>query len=130
VNGEGKQHAADDVAVIGAGLAGLCMGIALKRAGIHAFTVFEKGSDVGGVWRENRYPGAACDSPSLLYSYSFEPHDRWARRFARQPEILDYLKRCARKYGVESHLRLGTEISDVSFDSDAQVWRLRTASGD
>lgn len=119
-----------DVAVIGAGLAGLCMAIGLKRAGMHAFTVFEKGSDVGGVWRENGYPGAACDSPSRLYSYSFAPHDGWTRRFARQPEVLDYLKRCAWKYGVESHLQLGTEVTHVSFDSDARVWRLRTASGD
>src|SRR5688572_6240234 len=119
-----------DVAVIGAGLAGLCMAIELKRAGIHAFAVFEKGSDVGGVWRENVYPGAACDSPSHLYSYSFEQHDRWTRRYATQPEILGYLKQCARKYGIGPHLKLGSEITDVSFDSDAQVWRLRSASGD
>ena len=119
-----------DVAVIGAGLAGLCMAIELKRAGMNSFTVFEKGSDVGGVWRENRYPGAACDSPASLYSYSFEKHDRTTGRYASQPEILEYLKRCARKHGIESHLKLGTEITSVSFDEDAQVWRLSTASGD
>ena len=101
-----------------------------SRAGRNAFTVFEKGSDVGGVWRENRYPGAACDSPANLYSYSFEQHDRSTRRYASQPEILDYLRRCARKHGIESHLKLGTEITHVSFDADAQVWRLRSASGD
>lgn len=120
----------EDVAIIGAGLAGLCMAIELKRAGARSFTVFEKGSDVGGVWRENVYPGAACDLPSHLYSYSFAQHDRWTRTYASQPEILDYLRRCARKYGLDSHLKLGTEITDVSFDSDAQVWRLRSASGD
>jgi cation diffusion facilitator CzcD-associated flavoprotein CzcO len=125
-----ETRGTQDVAVIGAGLAGLCMAIELKRAGMHAFTVFEKGSDVGGVWRENVYPGAACDSPSHLYSYSFEQHDRWTRTYASQPEILGYLKRCASKYGIESHLTLGTEITDVSFDADAQVWRLRTASGE
>ncbi len=124
------ENATQDVAVIGAGLAGLCMAIELKRAGMNAFTVFEKATDVGGVWRENRYPGAACDSPANLYSYSFEPHERSTRRYASQPEILDYLKRCARKHGLESHLKLGTEITNVSFDEDARVWRLRTASGD
>jgi cation diffusion facilitator CzcD-associated flavoprotein CzcO len=126
---ERREGMTDDVAVIGAGLAGLCMAIELERAGNHAFTIFEKGNDVGGVWRENVYPGAGCDSPSHLYSYSFEQHDPWTRRYARQPEVLDYLRRCARKYGIESHLKLGTEITRVSFDSDAQVWRLRTAAG-
>lgn len=124
------ENATQDVAVIGAGLAGLCMAIELKRAGMNAFTVFEKGSDVGGVWRENRYPGAACDSPANLYSYSFEKHDRTTGRYASQPEILEYLKRCSRKHGIESHLKLGTEITRVSFDADAEVWRLSTASGD
>jgi len=124
------EDVTQDVAIIGAGLAGLCMAIELKRAGTNAFTVFEKGSDVGGVWRENRYPGAACDSPANLYSYSFEPHDRSTRRYASQPEILGYLKRCARKHGIESHLKLGTEITHVSFDEDAGVWRLRSASGE
>jgi cation diffusion facilitator CzcD-associated flavoprotein CzcO len=126
----GGNRATQDVAVIGAGLAGLCMSIALKRAGMRAFTVFEKGNDIGGVWRENVYPGAACDTPSHLYSYSFEQHDRWTRRYASQPEVLDYLKRCARKHGIASHLKLGTEITGASFDSDAGVWRLRTASGE
>jgi cation diffusion facilitator CzcD-associated flavoprotein CzcO len=119
----------EDVAVIGAGLAGLCMAIELERAGNRTFTVFEKGNDVGGVWRENVYPGAACDSPAHLYSYSFERNERWSRTYATQAEVLDYLRRCARQYGVESHLKLGTQITEVSFDSDAQVWRLRTASG-
>lgn len=128
-SGARRKLVTEDVAIIGAGLAGLCMAIELKSAGIRTFTVFEKGSDVGGVWRENVYPGAACDSPSHLYSYSFEQHDRWTRTYASQPEILDYLRRCARKYGIQSHLKLGTQITQVSFDSDAQVWRLRTASG-
>jgi cation diffusion facilitator CzcD-associated flavoprotein CzcO len=130
IEARGPENATQDVAIIGAGLAGLCMAIELKRAGTNAFTVFEKASDIGGVWRENRYPGAACDSPSQLYSYSFEPHNRSTRRYASQSEILGYLKRCARKHGIESHLKLGTEITHVSFDSDAQVWRLRSASGD
>ena len=124
------ESVTQDVAIIGAGLAGLCMAIELKRTGTNAFTVFEKASEVGGVWRENRYPGAACDSPANLYSYSFEPHDRSTRRYATQPEILGYLKRCARKHGIESHLKLGTEITHVTFDEDAEVWRLRTASGE
>jgi cation diffusion facilitator CzcD-associated flavoprotein CzcO len=124
------QSVTEDVAIIGAGLAGLCMAIELERAGTRSFTVFEKASDVGGVWRENVYPGAACDLPAHLYSYSFQQHDRWTRTYASQPEILEYLRGCAQKYGVAAHLKLGTEITRVWFDLDARIWRLRTASGD
>lgn len=117
------------VAIIGAGFGGLGMAIRLRQAGYEDVTVFEKGDDVGGVWRENAYPGAACDVPSHLYSYSFEPKADWSRRFARQPEILDYLKHCADKYDIRRQIRFGTEVSSATFDEDTAQWHLELADG-
>ena len=90
------------VGIVGAGFGGLGMGIRLKQAGIYDFTIFERGESVGGVWRANTYPGAACDVPSHLYSFSFAPGHRWTRRYAPQPEILDYLNEIADDYGLRS----------------------------
>ncbi|GAA1900311.1 flavin-containing monooxygenase [Actinomadura bangladeshensis] len=118
------------VAIVGSGFSGLGLAIGLKRAGLTGFTVFERAGDVGGVWRENTYPGAACDAPSHLYSYSFEPKHDWSRRFAPQPEILDYLRACARKYGVMEHMAFGTEITAAEFDAGSGRWTLRTAGGE
>src|SRR5690606_10253732 len=84
--------------IIGSGFAGIGMAIALKKAGLDDFLILEKRSDVGGVWRDNTYPGAACDVPSHLYSFSFEPNPNWSRVFAPQAEIHQYLRRCAEKY--------------------------------
>ncbi|MFD9795233.1 flavin-containing monooxygenase [Streptomyces sp. NPDC059070] len=117
------------VAVVGAGFGGLGMAMALKRAGHDDFVVLDKASDIGGVWRDNTYPGAACDIPSALYSYSFAPHYRWSRRYAPQAEILDYLRSCARAHGLEPHLRLGQEVTEAVFDEERALWRLRTAEG-
>ena len=80
------------VCVIGTGFAGLCMAIQLKRAGIENFVVLDKAAKVGGTWRENTYPGAGCDVPCHLYSFSFELNPNWSRRFAKQPEIIDYIE--------------------------------------
>lgn len=118
------------VAIVGSGFSGLGLAIGLKRAGLTDFTVFERAGDVGGVWRENTYPGAACDAPSHLYSYSFAPKHDWSRRFAPQPEILDYLRACARKYGVMEHTAFGTEITAAEFDAGSGRWTLRTAGGE
>ena len=93
------------VIVVGAGFSGLCMAIQLKEAGYDDFVVLEKAGDIGGTWRDNIYPGCACDVPSHLYSYSFAPNPRWSRMFAPQQEIWDYLKRCADKFGVTTHMR-------------------------
>ncbi|MDH2424327.1 NAD(P)/FAD-dependent oxidoreductase [Sphaerisporangium sp. TRM90804] len=120
---------APSVAVIGAGFGGLCMAIRLQRAGV-SYTVFEKAGGVGGTWRDNTYPGAACDIPSHLYSYSFEQRDDWTRRYPRQPEILAYLERCADKYGVRARLRLNTEVTSAAFDEAVNRWRVRTAGGE
>src|ERR1700739_4870666 len=99
------------IAVIGAGLGGIAAVIELKRAGYEDIVVLEKAADVGGVWRENTYPGAACDVPSPFYSYSFERKRDWSRRFSPQSDILGYLEDCVRRYGLDPHLRLGTEIA-------------------
>jgi cation diffusion facilitator CzcD-associated flavoprotein CzcO len=117
------------VVVIGAGFAGLGMAIALKRAGIDDFVVLEKADEVGGTWRDNHYPGAACDVESHLYSYSFEPNPRWTRTFAPQREILDYLIRCTDKYGVRPHIRFGSTVVAARFDEDAAAWEVRTSDG-
>lgn len=118
------------VAIVGSGFSGLGLAIALKRAGCTELTVFERADGLGGVWRENTYPGAACDAPSHLYSYSFEPKHDWSRRFAPQPEILDYLRDCARKYGVTEHFRFGTEVTGADFAPATGRWTIRTAAGE
>lgn len=118
------------VVIIGAGFGGLGMAIHLKRTGYHHFLILEKAADIGGVWRDNTYPGAACDVPSHLYSYSFEQRFDWSQRYATQPEIHAYLKRCAGKYDIDRHLRLDTEITSAEFDEDTGRWSLFTTAGE
>jgi len=110
--------------IIGAGFGGLAMAIALRRAGEDDVLLLEKGRDVGGVWRENTYPGAACDIPSHLYSFSFEPNPGWTRAYSPQPEILDYLRHCADKYGVRGKIRFGCEVTSATFDEATSLWRV------
>src|ERR1019366_1980102 len=88
------------IVIVGAGFGGIGMAIALKKAGFHDFVILEKSDDLGGTWHHNQYPGCACDVPSPLYSYSFELNPAWSRLFAPQQEIWEYLRMCARKYGV------------------------------
>jgi cation diffusion facilitator CzcD-associated flavoprotein CzcO len=118
------------VGVVGAGFGGVGIGIKLREAGIENFTIFERGESVGGVWRANTYPGAACDVPSHLYSFSFAPGHHWSRRYAPQPEILRYLDETARDFGITPHIRLGTEVTEASFDPETGHWTLRTDDGD
>ena len=94
------------VVIVGAGLSGLAMAIQLVRSGVRAFTVVEQSDRVGGTWRDNVYPGSGCDVPSHLYSFSFAPKSDWTRRFAEQPEILDYVDQCVERFGLGRHLRL------------------------
>lgn len=115
--------------IVGAGFSGLCAGIALKRAGIHDFVILEKADGVGGTWRDNTYPGAACDIPSHLYSYSFEPNPRWQRAYGGQPEILAYLEHCATKYGLRRHLRTGVRVAHCEFDEPSATWTVRGDDG-
>ena len=99
------------IAVIGTGFGGLAAVIELKKRGYDDIVVLEKADDVGGVWRENTYPGAACDVPSPFYSFSFEPNPNWPHRFSRQPAILDYMRGIADKYDVRRHVRFGVEVT-------------------
>ncbi len=113
--------------IVGAGFSGLGAGIALKRAGIHNFVILEKADGVGGTWRDNTYPGAACDIPSHLYSYSFEPNPAWSRSYGGQPEILAYLEHCATKYGLREHLQFGAHVSRAEYDEASATWTVHTA---
>lgn len=117
------------VVVIGAGFAGIGMAAALLRDGF-AVTVLERADDVGGVWRDNTYPGAASDVPSSLYSYSFAPNPSWPRRYARQPDILAYLRRVAADTGVAARIRFGADVVAAGFDEAAHRWRVELAGGE
>jgi cation diffusion facilitator CzcD-associated flavoprotein CzcO len=117
------------VAIVGSGFSGLGMAIRLRQAGIEDFVVLERAEDVGGTWRDNSYPGCACDVPSHLYSFSFAPNPEWTSTFSAQPEIWDYLRGCARRYGVMEHVRFGHEVRDAAWDEDAQRWCIETSQG-
>ena len=117
------------VAIVGSGFSGIGLAIRLRMAGFTEITIFEKAGSLGGVWRDNTYPGAACDAPSHLYSYSFAPNPGWSRRFAEQPEILAYLEDCADRYGITPLIRFGTEVTAATFDETDGVWRIRTRGG-
>ncbi|HET9121713.1 MAG TPA: alpha/beta hydrolase fold domain-containing protein [Solirubrobacterales bacterium] len=128
--GGSNGHRTPTVAIIGAGFGGVGLGISLKRAGIDSFTIFEKADGVGGVWRDNTYPGLTCDIPSHLYSFSFEPNPDWSRTYSPQPEILAYLERCVAKYGLDPNLRLGSEVARADFDAESGKWKVITAAGE
>jgi cation diffusion facilitator CzcD-associated flavoprotein CzcO len=118
------------VLIIGAGVAGLCMAMQLRRAGYESFTILEKSDGVGGTWRDNSYPGASCDVPSFLYSFSFETKTDWTRAYAGQAEILAYLEHCADRYRLRPHIRFRTEVAGARFDEGTAQWICRTASGE
>ena len=117
------------IAIIGAGFGGIGLGVRLKRAGFHDFVIFERAAEVGGVWRDNSYPGAACDVPSRMYSFSFANDYPWSERFGQQPEILDYLKNCADRFGVRSHIRFNTEVDGAEFDAQNDQWHISIRHG-
>jgi cation diffusion facilitator CzcD-associated flavoprotein CzcO len=115
---------------VGAGFAGIGAAIALLRAGITSFAIFERADEVGGTWRDNTYPGAACDVPSHVYSFSFEPNPGWSRVFAGSDEIQAYLLRVVEKWKLRPHLRLGAEIVEAAFEEASGTWTLATARGE
>lgn len=115
------------VAIVGAGMSGLCMGEALQRAGYRNFTIFEKAAEVGGTWRENRYPGLTCDVPSRFYSFSFAPNPNWSSVFSPGSEIQDYFIRLADDLGLRRHISFGAEIVDARWQDNR--WILCTADG-
>jgi cyclohexanone monooxygenase len=116
------------VAIVGAGLGGIAMGIQLAHGG-YDFTIFDSGDDFGGTWRKNTYPGAACDVPSHFYSYSFALNPRWSKTFANQPEILAYIEKVAADYGLAEHLAPGTRVTTLRWSDPDQRWTLTTEDG-
>ncbi len=120
-----------DQLIVGAGFAGLCAAIKLAEDGETDYVVIDKGDDVGGTWRDNTYPGACCDVPSQLYSFSFARNPEWSSSYSPQREIQDYLRRIAREYAaVADKTVLGTDLERATWDDGEQVWRCRTSSGD
>ncbi|HEX2410205.1 MAG TPA: NAD(P)/FAD-dependent oxidoreductase [Solirubrobacteraceae bacterium] len=119
----------NNIVIVGSGFSGLGMAIRLKQAGIHDFAVLERAGDVGGTWQANTYPGCACDVPSHLYSFSFAPNPDWSETYSRQPEIWDYLQRCADDFGVRPHVRLDCEVRSTTWLDDERVWALDTSQG-
>ena len=112
------------VAIIGSGFGGIGMAARLKRAGVHDLVVLERDESLGGTWRDNSYPGAACDVPSHLYCFSFAPNPGWSRSFSPQPEIRAYLNRVAAAEGVTGHIRFGHEVTAARWDPDGRLWRV------
>jgi cation diffusion facilitator CzcD-associated flavoprotein CzcO len=118
-----------DIAIIGSGFAGLGMAIRLLQAGITRFVIAEKADSVGGTWRDNHYPGCACDVQSHVYSFSFAPNPRWSRMFASQPEIRAYLEACTQRFGINAHIRFGHELVSASYDDTQHRWQLLFSNG-
>lgn len=114
--------------VLGAGLSGVCAAIKLNEAGIDNIRVFEKAGDVGGTWRDNKYPGVACDVPSHLYSYSFAPNPEWTRRYAPGQEIWDYVRKCAIDFGVYDQITFDTTVASAAWAGDR--WEVETSAGE
>jgi cation diffusion facilitator CzcD-associated flavoprotein CzcO len=118
------------IAIIGAGFAGIGAAIQLIKAGINSFTIFERADEIGGTWRDNTYPGCACDVQSHVYSLSFEQNHEWSRRYATSWEIQKYLLRVVDKWKLREHMRLNTEIVEARFDDEPGTWNLTTKQGD
>ena len=97
-----------------------------ETRGFHDFVILDKGDDLGGTWRDNQYPGCACDVPSPLYSYSFELNPAWSRIFAPRQEIWDYLRMCTRKHGLDEHIRYGCAVERMDWDDEARRWNIET----
>lgn len=122
--------ATHDVLIIGTGFAGIGMAVALQRAGRQDFLLLERAADVGGVWRDNTYPGAACDVPSHLYSFSFAPNPSWSRVFSTQAEIHAYLRDCAERFQLRPRIRFNTEVQGAAWDEASACWTVTLAGGE
>ncbi|HCI82421.1 MAG TPA: 4-hydroxyacetophenone monooxygenase, partial [Ktedonobacter sp.] len=117
------------IAILGTGFSGLGMAIRLKQSGEDDFVVMEKANDIGGTWRDNTYPGCACDIQSHLYSFSFALNPRWTHVYSRQREIRDYLRNCAKRFGILPHIQWNTEMLDATWSEDEQRWYITTSHG-
>jgi cation diffusion facilitator CzcD-associated flavoprotein CzcO len=120
---------AHDIVIVGSGFSGLGMAIRLKEAGVDDFVILERADEVGGTWQANTYPGCACDVPSHLYSFSFAPNPEWTQTYSPQPEIWDYLRRCADTYSLRPHIRLNTPVDSATWLDDERRWELETPQG-
>ena len=118
-----------DTLIVGGGFSGLCMAIQLRKAGLDSFLLIEKNDDIGGTWYDNRYPGCACDIPSHLYSFSFEPSPDWSRMYPGQREIHDYLKRCVERHGLAPQVRLQTRFQEAIWNEQEGLWDVSAAEG-
>ena len=118
-----------DIAIVGSGFSGLGMAIQLKRQGREDFVILERADEVGGTWWANTYPGCACDVPSHLYSFSFAPNPEWTETYSAQPEIRDYLIRCADEFGVREKVRFRNELTDAKWDPERRRWDIETSGG-
>ncbi|MFE2240627.1 flavin-containing monooxygenase [Streptomyces virginiae] len=126
--GRAREHVR--VAVIGSGFSGLGAAVRLRREGITDFVVLERAGSVGGTWRDNSYPGCACDVPSHLYSFSFAPNPDWPRSFSGQPHIRAYLEHVADTFGLRPHIRLDSEVRMMRWDESELRWEIETARGE
>ncbi|MBK5232297.1 MAG: NAD(P)/FAD-dependent oxidoreductase [Thermoleophilia bacterium] len=117
------------IAIVGTGFSGIAAAVKLLEEGEDDFVLYERSGDVGGTWRDNTYPGCACDIPSHLYSFSFAPNPGWSRAFSPQPEIQAYLKRVAHDHGVTAKVRFHHSLNEAAWDDEAGIWRLDTSQG-
>jgi cation diffusion facilitator CzcD-associated flavoprotein CzcO len=127
-NANGPEIAVD-VLIVGGGFSGLCMAIKLLEARMDSFLLIEKSGDIGGTWYDNRYPGCACDIPSHLYSFSFEPSPDWSRMYPGQPEIHAYLKRIVERHNLSPYIRLNTRFHEATWDESESVWHATVGEG-
>ncbi|CAK9888848.1 MULTISPECIES: flavin-containing monooxygenase [Pseudomonas] len=118
-----------EVIIVGTGFSGQCMAIKLRQAGLRSVVLLERGATVGGTWRDNHYPGAACDIPSHLYSFSFMLNPHWSRTYPGQAEILAYLQASAERNGLLEHTRFNTLVSAATFDPSRLIWQVETNAG-
>ncbi|MFE7512393.1 flavin-containing monooxygenase [Streptomyces sp. NPDC057540] len=123
------KHEQVKVAVIGSGFGGIGAAVRLRREGITDFVVLERADSVGGAWRDNSYPGCACDVPSHLYSFSFAPNPDWPRTFSGQRHIRAYLEHVTDTFGIRPHLRLNHEMLKARWDADTLRWEIETSGG-
>ena len=117
-----------EAVIVGSGFSGIAMAIALKAAGRDDFTILEKADEIGGTWRENRYPGCECDVPAHLYSYSFELNPYWSQTYAPADEIQDYLLYCVEKYDIRRHVEFDSTVQDAAYDEETATWTVTVAS--
>ncbi|MBL4740158.1 MAG: NAD(P)/FAD-dependent oxidoreductase, partial [Sneathiella sp.] len=125
-----SKEAILDHVIIGAGFAGICMGIKLLEKNCDSFVILEKEAGVGGTWYKNTYPGAACDVPSHFYCYSFEPNPNWSQVYSSQQEIQAYIKKCADKYSVTPKIRLNSAVASAHFDDNTGLWMILLETGE